>query len=117
MSPDIYVFGNLMQVIVASTACFVGIGLVGRILWRVGSNLKPRNTPTPSLDRDDRLHHLETAVDTIAIEVERISEAQRFVVGLLAESNQLRRAEKADRAELPLPGSSIRTPGQTNTPH
>jgi hypothetical protein len=115
MSPDIYVFSNIMQVVVASTACFVGIGLVGRILWRVGSNLKPRNTPTPSLDRDDRLHHLETAVDAIAIEVERISEAQRFVVGLLAESNQLRRGEKADRAELSLPNN--RAPGQTNTPH
>ena len=115
MSPDIYVFSNLMQVIVASTACFVGIGLVGRILWRVGSNIKPRNAPTTSLEHDDRLHHLETAVDTIAIEVERISEAQRFVVGLLAESNQLKRGERADRAELPLP--SNRSPGQTNTPH
>jgi len=87
MFSDVYVFSNVMQVIVASTACFVGIGLVGRILWRVGSNITPRIVPAPSLDRDDRLHHLETAVDTIAIEVERISEAQRFVVGLLAESS------------------------------
>ena len=115
MFSDVYVFSNVMQVIVASTASFVAIGLGARILWRVGSNIKPRNAPTTSLDYDDRLHHLETAVDTIAIEVERISEAQRFVVGLLAESNQLRRAEKADRAELPMPNS--RAPGQTNTPH
>ena len=33
-----------------------------------------------------RLHRLERAVDTIAIEVERISEAQRFMLGLLSES-------------------------------
>ena len=117
MSPDIYVFSNIMQVVIVSTVCFVATALGGRILWRIGSNIKPRNAPTTSLDGDDRLHHLETAVDAIAIEVERISEAQRFVVGLLAESNQLRRGEKADRAELPLPGSGNRTPGQTNTPH
>jgi hypothetical protein len=114
MSPDIYVFGNIMQVIIVSTVCFVATALGGRILWRVGSNIRPRNAPTTSLEHDDRLHHLETAVDTIAIEVERISEAQRFMVGLLAESSQ---ARKADRAELPLPVSSNRTPGQTNTPH
>jgi len=114
MFSDVYVFSNVMQVIVASTACFVGIGLVGRILWRVGSNIKPRSAPAPSLDRDDRLHHLETAVDTIAIEVERISEAQRFVVGLLAESSQ---ARKADRVELPTPGTDPRAPGRTITPH
>jgi hypothetical protein len=117
MPPDMHVFGNLMQIVVGSTACFIVIGLVARILWRVGSNIRPRNAPATSLDRDDRLYHLETAVDTIAIEVERISEAQRFVVGLLSESNQLKRGERADRNELPLPNSASRTPGQTNTPH
>ena len=34
---------------------------------------------------DDRMQRLETAVDAIAIEVKRISEAQRFMVGLLSE--------------------------------
>jgi len=109
MSPDIYVFGNIMQIVVASTACFVGIGLVGRILWRVGSNIKPRYAPTTSLEHDDRLHHLETAVDSIAIEVERISEAQRFMVGLLGDP------ARVNRADASLPSRS--TGGRTNTPH
>lgn len=110
MSPDVYAFGNVMQVIVVSTACFVAIGLGARILWRLGSRIKPTQS-LPTEASDDRLRHLETAVDTIAIEVERISEAQRFVVGLLAESSQAR------KAEAPLPGSTTRTPGRTNTPH
>jgi hypothetical protein len=110
MDPDVLAFGNVMQIIVVSTACFVAIGLGARILWRWGSRIKPSSTIRTE-DRDDRLRHLETAVDAIAIEVERISEAQRFVVGLLAESSQ---ARNADRAELPL---SSQKPVHTNTPH
>jgi hypothetical protein len=103
-------FAQVMFVIMSSLAALVVIGLGGRILWRLGSRTKPSNAFTTRAD-DDRLRHLETAVDSIAIEVERISEAQRFMVGLLGESNQLRRS---DRAELPLPN---RTSGRTNTPH
>jgi len=106
MDPDIIGFGNVMQIIVVSTACFVAIGLGARILWRWGSRIKP-SSQSPRIESDDRLHRLETAVDSIAIEVERISEAQRFMVGLLGESSQAR------RAELPLPTRSERT----NTPH
>ncbi len=109
MNPDMIGFGNFMQVIVVSTACFVAIGLGARILWRIGSRVKT-TTQSNRIESDDRLHRLETAVDTIAIEVERISEAQRFMVGLLGESNQLKRSE---RGELPLPSRAERT----NTPH
>jgi hypothetical protein len=65
---------------------------------------------TPQHD-DGRLQRLETAVDTIAIEVERISEAQRFVVSLLSESLPARRAERA--GELAPTGRVERL----NTPH
>ena len=34
---------------------------------------------------DDRLARMETAIESMAIEIERISEAQRFVTKLLAE--------------------------------
>ena len=116
VDPDIIAFGNVMQILLVSTAGFVAIGLGARLLWRWGSRIKPSSSRSlEAEDRDDRLRHLETAVDSIAIEVERISEAQRFVVGLLAESNQLRRAERADPAELPLPAN--RAAGRTNTPH
>jgi hypothetical protein len=110
MNPDISMFAQVMTIIVASIAALVVIGLGARILWRMGSRTKPATSFESSRDHDDRLHHLEAAVDSIAIEVERISEAQRFMVGLLGESSQ---ARKADRAELPLPSRS----GKTNTPH
>jgi hypothetical protein len=111
MDSDVIVFAQVMIVIMASIAALAVIGLGSRVLWRMGSRTKPATSIEFGRERDDRLHHLETAVDSIAIEVERISEAQRFMVGLLGESSQ---ARKADRAELPLPN---RSSGRTNTPH
>jgi hypothetical protein len=108
MDRDVLMFAQVMTVIVMSTAAFVGIGLGSRILWRWGSRAKP----SAQLPHDDEsIHRLETAVDAIAIEVERISEAQRFMVGLLSESNSLRRPEHAK--ELAPPARAERS----NTPH
>lgn len=36
-------------------------------------------------ERDERLARIETAIETMAVEIERISEGQRFVTRLLAE--------------------------------
>jgi hypothetical protein len=108
MDPDVQMFGQVMTIIMASIAALVVIALGARVLWRMGSRTKPSHALATE-DRDDRLRHLETAVDSIAIEVERISEAQRFMVGLLGESSQARKAE--------LPLSANRAPGRTNTPH
>jgi hypothetical protein len=45
-----------------------------------------RPVPAPqSLDTTNRLERIEQAVDAIAIEVERVSEGQRFVTRLLSE--------------------------------
>jgi hypothetical protein len=82
MNGDVQVFAQVMTIIVASTGAFVTIGLGARMLWRAGSRAKQRTVP--SVD-DARLERLEAAVDAIAIEVERISESQRFTVGLLSE--------------------------------
>jgi len=84
------VFAQVMTVIVMSTAAFLAIGLVTRILWRRGSLVQPRREAHYDQERQQRL---EMAVDAIAIEVERISEAQRFMVGLLSEPGTARRAE------------------------
>jgi hypothetical protein len=110
MNPDVKMFGQVMMIIIMTVASFVAIGLSARLLWRWGSRTKPVGSLAYGAN-DDRLRHLETAVDSIAIEVERISEAQRFMVGLLGESSQIRRAE---RAELPVPNQKS---GRTNTPH
>ena len=42
-------------------------------------------TPTTSSDVVARLERMEQAIDAIAVEVERISEGQRFTTKLLAE--------------------------------
>jgi hypothetical protein len=56
--------------------------------------------------RDDRLARLEQAVESIAIEVERISEGQRFTTKLLSEraqADQLRAVEQPE-ARRPIVG-------------
>jgi hypothetical protein len=53
-----------------------------RRILRGGS--KQQQAPVPN-DHTMRLERIEQAVDTIAIEVERISESQRFVTKILAE--------------------------------
>jgi hypothetical protein len=52
-----------------------------RSIWKRGSH------PRPTTDRDTtlRLERMEQAMDAIAIEIERVSEGQRFVTRLLAE--------------------------------
>jgi hypothetical protein len=74
---------------------FVRLGLGGALLcgllalvWYVArvTGRRAASTPAPALsDVDARLRRIEHAVDAIAVEVERVSEAQRFAAGLLAE--------------------------------
>lgn len=53
-------------------------------LWRLASITEWRSV-SPELPVDDRLDHLQQSVDAVAIEVERIGEAQRFSTKLQAE--------------------------------
>jgi hypothetical protein len=75
----------------------VAMGLVGtvtvlapmalasaRLMWRRASRPAP---PRANPESDARLARLETAVDAIALEIERVSEGQRFVTRLLSESS------------------------------
>ena len=97
-------FAQVMTVVVMSTAGFVGIALGTRLLWNMGSRRKPMGE---TYRDDDRMQRLETAVDAIAIEVERISESQRFMVGLLSESLPALRAGEVQSSR----------PERVNTPH
>ena len=54
-----------------------------RTLWKRSS--QPALPPAALTETAQRLERLEGAVDTIAIEIERISEGQRFVTKLLSE--------------------------------
>ena len=53
-----------------------------RNMWRKGNRLPP---PTADIENARRLEQLQQSVDTIAIEVERVSEGQRFVTKLMSE--------------------------------
>ena len=107
MDGDVLVFAQVMTVIVTSVGVLIGIGLTARMLWMAGSRVKSRTIAPVD---DGRMERLEAAVDAIAIEVERISESQRFTVGLLSE----RLPARSDRVgELGSAGSMKRA----NTPH
>ena len=55
---------------------------VSRMFWKRGS--LPKQVPA-SPENAQRLERMEQAIDSIAIEIERVSEGQRFVTRLLAE--------------------------------
>jgi hypothetical protein len=59
-----------------------------KILWRRAKSAPPRLDP----ETQERMRRLEEGVDAIAIEVERISEGQRFVTKLLAEREKQQQA-------------------------
>jgi len=69
-----------------------------------------RGAPRPSVDLEDspRLQRMEQAIESIAVEVERIGEAQRFTTKLLAD----RQPEAAARI-----GATPRREPGTITPH
>ena len=77
MEPD--VLAQVATIIVMMAGSLAAIGVATVFLVRRTSRL-----PHPRQD-DERLEHLQQSVDAIAIEVERIAEAQRFSAKLLAE--------------------------------
>ena len=59
---------------------------------------------------DERMNRLEEAIESIAVEVERVGEGQRFVTKLLAESGrELDRPASSSRQD-PVPVRRARTP-------
>ncbi len=90
MNQDVLSFAQVMAIVVASTGSFIAIGLATRYLWRLTS---PRNRELSSA-QNDRLDRLEQSIDAIAIEVERISEAQRYTVAVLSERLPARADER-----------------------
>ena len=81
MDPDVGNFAIVAVIIVVMVGSLSGI-LVGLV-----RGLKPktsaRELPNPLYEQ--RLDQLQQSVDAIAVEVERIAEAQRFSAKLLAE--------------------------------
>ena len=79
MDPDVYTFAVVVAVIVGFIGSVAAIAVGTRVaLYRT----KPRPLTPVSVER---LERLEQAVDAIAIEIERMSESQRFTAKLLSE--------------------------------
>jgi prefoldin subunit 5 len=60
---------------------------VSRFIWRRAGKVQVATVQLPQ-QVDQRLERLEQGVDAIAIEIERVTEGQRFVTKLLSESQQ-----------------------------
>ena len=71
-------------------ALIVVIGFPLVVTWCLRALRRPVHAP-PAFPTDtiERISRIETSVDSIALEVERISEGQRFVTKLMNQSHQL----------------------------
>lgn len=83
MDPDAITFAVVCLTIVGTITCLVAVGVGARIMLMRAKRVAER----PPID-ENRLQHLEQAVDAIAIEIERISENQRFTTKLLADRDR-----------------------------
>ena len=96
--------GAVVAVVMTSaTAGFFTIRLIVNAILR-HKELAIRGSQSASSISDERMARLEVAVESIALEVERISEGQRFTTKLLNE---------AARASSPRVGAPLKQ----NTPH
>ena len=85
--------------VVLIVALGVSAGLLSPLVKAYARRLESRIAPVRvPADVDARLQRMETAIDAIAVEVERIAEGQRFTTRLLSERNG------AADATLPSPG-------------
>ena len=89
-----------------ATSFFLMVGIIalGIPLIRMLGKRFERGGPLPppaSPEITTRLERIEQAVEAIAIEVERIAEAQRFAAKLMAEQQQV--LKKLPRADAPTP--------------
>jgi hypothetical protein len=77
-----------------------------RLMWRRAR--VPSRVPLPP-EASQRLERIEQSVDTMAIEVERVTEGQRFLTKLLTEKKDLPALPAAERPKLH--AETIHTPG------
>lgn len=80
MDPDILSFFQVCAGVVMTVGALTAIGVTARVIL-----LRAKRRSQGLQIDETRLHHLEQAVDAIAIEVERISEGQRFTTKLLTD--------------------------------
>ncbi|MEO8622282.1 MAG: hypothetical protein ABI625_14525 [bacterium] len=81
MNPDITTF--IARIAIVCVASIGALSVIGVGIHAYMQSAKRKMVKqVPAADDDNRLRRLEQAVDSIAIEVERISEGQRFLTKL-----------------------------------
>jgi len=95
MTPnDTEVFAQFAFVSIMSIGALTGIGVgVHAYIQRAKRRMLHGAAPAALAESDDRFARLEQAVDAIAVEVERISEGQRFLTKLQTERSEVRAIE------------------------
>ena len=78
--PDMTAIGVVFMLFVMAPIALA----FARLLWKRATG---QAVPRPSLESTQRLERVEQAIDSIAVEVERISEGQRFVTRILTEGS------------------------------
>lgn len=63
----------------------VALVLIGVVFWRMGMKRMREQIDRMFASQSQQMNQLQQAVDTVAIEVERISEGQRYVAKVLSE--------------------------------
>jgi len=77
--------GSVMIATVVMTAATLSIRAIANAAVRFQENKLKMDTARSSSAMEARLERMEHAVDAIAVEIERISEGQRFTTKLLSE--------------------------------
>ena len=81
MIPEVQVFAQVAAIVVGLLG---GVCAISVATYRSVKRTDTRHLP-PSTEVSNRLDQLQQSVDAIAIEVERLAEAQRFTARLEAE--------------------------------
>jgi hypothetical protein len=80
-----------------ATAIVMGIGIPLVRAYSRRMDAESKNPRFPS-EVTDRLERMEQAIEAVAIEVERISEGQRFTTKLLSEGRDARQIQSSTAA-------------------
>ena len=80
--------GVVLVMLVAASATVAIVKIIASTILRLKEGDRHAPTSAVSSMSDERIARIEASVEAIAIEVERISEGQRFTTKLLSEHSQ-----------------------------
>ena len=109
MEPDIIRLALVFAILAGFGTVVTAVGVTAHRVLTRSSKQKPGPDTSPVVS-EARFARLEQAIDVIAVEVERIAEAQRFAAHLMAEKVDRLPAGSSDEREEGRPGPGVATP-------